>query len=91
MVRQISSHQAATLQLSVPVIASLVGVLLLGEPISLRLTLISIIVLAGVGVALMPARSRLPSSDKGDAIAGGGKILRSPQGNRGKDCSAHRR
>lgn len=60
VLRQISAQQAATLQLSVPVIAALGGVVLLGEPLSLRLAVISAVVLGGVGMALggRKARSR---------------------------------
>jgi drug/metabolite transporter (DMT)-like permease len=56
-VRHISSQQAATLQLSVPIIASLAGVLILNEPISLHLLLISGIVLGGVALAMLPGKS----------------------------------
>jgi len=52
VLKQISAQQAATMQLSVPVIAALGGVVLLGEPLSLRLVLISAVVLGGVGMAL---------------------------------------
>jgi drug/metabolite transporter (DMT)-like permease len=41
---------AATLQLSVPVIAAVGGVVLLGEPLTLRLTLTSIAILGGIGL-----------------------------------------
>ena len=47
---------AASVQLSVPVIAALGGVLLLGEPISARLVLASIAVLGGVALALRRPR-----------------------------------
>ena len=43
---------AATVQLSVPVIAAFAAVLFLQEPISLRLTLASLAVLGGVGLVL---------------------------------------
>lgn len=54
-VKHISSQQAATLQLSVPIMASLAGVLILNEPISLHLLLISAVVLGGVALALSPS------------------------------------
>ncbi|NIF29051.1 DMT family transporter [Pantoea sp. Tr-811] len=57
VVRQVSAQQAATLQLSVPVIAALAGVLMIGEPMSLRLLLASLVVLGGVALALLPAKS----------------------------------
>lgn len=43
---------AATVQLSVPVIAALAGVLLLGEHLSLRLVLCSIAILGGIALVL---------------------------------------
>lgn len=44
--------QAASVQLSVPVIAALGGALLLGESISLRLALVSVTVLGGIALVL---------------------------------------
>ena len=48
------AQQAATLQLSVPVLAGLGGVALIGEPLSLRLLLASVVVLGGIALALVP-------------------------------------
>lgn len=63
VVKRISAQQAATLQLSVPILASLGGVLLLSEPLSLRLMATSVVVLGGVAVALIPMRSpRTPNA-----------------------------
>ncbi|WP_028633869.1 DMT family transporter [Pseudomonas parafulva] len=56
VVRRISAQQAATLQLSVPVIAALGGVLVVGEPLSLRLALACAVVLGGIALALSPRR-----------------------------------
>ncbi|TWC22239.1 MULTISPECIES: DMT family transporter [unclassified Pseudomonas] len=50
-VKHISSQNAATLQLSVPIIASFAGVLFLNEPLSFRLLLVSVMVLGGGAVA----------------------------------------
>ncbi|GLO45001.1 hypothetical protein PPUN109347_15640 [Pseudomonas putida] len=47
---------AATLQLSVPVIAALGGVGLIGEPLSLRLLVACVVVLGGIALALAPRR-----------------------------------
>ncbi|MGJ7549128.1 DMT family transporter [Pseudomonas alloputida] len=58
VVKQVSAQQAATMQLSVPVIAALGGVVLIGEPMSLRLLLASLVVLGGVALALLPIRPR---------------------------------
>ncbi|WP_150305377.1 DMT family transporter [Pseudomonas saliphila] len=58
VVKQISAQQAATLQLSVPILAALGGVLLLSEPMSMRLIITSGVVLSGVAIALMAPRLR---------------------------------
>lgn len=44
--------RAATVQLSVPVIAAIGGVLLLGEPLTLRLVLASIAILGGIALVI---------------------------------------
>jgi drug/metabolite transporter (DMT)-like permease len=52
----LSATRAATLQLSVPVITALGAVLLLSEPLTLRLTLCGLAVLGGIAlVVLRPA------------------------------------
>ena len=48
----LSAMQAALVQLSVPVIATAGGVLLLAEPLSLRLLVSSALVLGGISLAL---------------------------------------
>jgi drug/metabolite transporter (DMT)-like permease len=48
---------AATVQLTVPMIAAAGGVVLLSEPLTLRLVLASIVILGGVGLALTDKRS----------------------------------
>ncbi len=55
--RGLTATNAATVQLSVPVIAALGGVALLGEPITLRLVLASIAILGGVAVVILAKRS----------------------------------
>lgn len=52
----LTTTRAAVVQLSVPVVAALGGVLILGESITARLVISSIGVLGGVGLALRPAR-----------------------------------
>lgn len=47
------STNAATVQLSVPVIAALGGVVFLGEPLSLRLTVASAAILGGIALAIL--------------------------------------
>lgn len=51
-VRHLSSFRAATVQLTVPVIASIAGVLLLGETFTTRLGLSSLTVLGGIALVL---------------------------------------
>ena len=51
---------AATVQLSVPVIVAIGGVLLLNEPISLRLVLASCAVLGGIGLVILERRRIAP-------------------------------
>ena len=48
----LKATQAATVQLSVPVIAAIGGILLIGEPVSLRLVLASLAILLGVGLVI---------------------------------------
>lgn len=50
---QLKTHTAATLQLSVPVIAAAGGILFLGEPITLRLFLASATVLGGIALVVL--------------------------------------
>ena len=50
--RSLSSMQGALVQLSVPVIAALGGVLLIGEPLTLRLVLSGGLILGGISIAL---------------------------------------
>ena len=51
--RGLSGTRAATVQLSVPVIAAIGGVLLLAEPITLRLLVASAATLGGVWIVLI--------------------------------------
>ena len=50
---------AATVQLSVPVITAVAGVVLLSEPVSLRLVLASIAVLGGVALIVLLPKTRI--------------------------------
>ena len=58
--RGLSAGRAATVQLSVPVIAALGAVLLLAEPITLRLVLASIATLGGVALVLAQRAAPAP-------------------------------
>ncbi|OGB25463.1 MAG: hypothetical protein A3I66_15575 [Burkholderiales bacterium RIFCSPLOWO2_02_FULL_57_36] len=51
--RGLSSTSAATVQLSVPVIAAIGGILFLGEAVTLRLLLASVAVLGGVALVIL--------------------------------------
>jgi len=53
----LKATRAASVQLSVPVIAALGGVLLLGEHLSLRLVLASIAILGGIALVILEKRS----------------------------------
>jgi drug/metabolite transporter (DMT)-like permease len=48
----LKATEAATVQLSVPVIAAIGGILLIGEPLSLRIVLASMAILAGVTLVI---------------------------------------
>ncbi len=52
-VRQLRATTAATVQLSVPVIAALGGIVLLGEPLTWRLTLASVAILGGIALVIL--------------------------------------
>lgn len=54
----LKATQAATVQLSVPVIAALGGVLLLGETISLRFLVASVAILAGILMVILEKRRK---------------------------------
>lgn len=56
----LNATSAATVQLSVPVIAAIGGVLIIGEPPSLRLALATAAVIGGVVVVLMQRPGRAP-------------------------------
>ena len=50
------ASQAATVQLSVPLIAALGGIVFLGEPISLRLLITSVVILGGIALVILEKR-----------------------------------
>lgn len=54
----LKSTSAATVQLSVPVIAALGGIVFLGKAVSLRFALASIAVLGGIALVILTAPSR---------------------------------
>ena len=63
VLRQLRATSAATVQLSVPVVAALGGVLWLGEPLSTRLVLASAAVLGGVAAVLHVRTPHRPATD----------------------------
>ena len=48
----LKATQAATIQLSVPVLAATGGIVLLGEPLTLRLVLASLAILGGIALVI---------------------------------------
>lgn len=56
----LKSATAATLQLSVPLIAALGGIVFLGEPITLRFTLASVAILGGIALVIRSRSARAP-------------------------------
>lgn len=56
--RGLSATVGATVQLSVPVIAALGGIALLGEPLTLRLALASLVILGGIALVITGVRAR---------------------------------
>ncbi|WP_238322226.1 DMT family transporter [Vibrio mexicanus] len=53
----LSATQASVVQLSVPVIAALGGVVFVAEPLTLRLMLACLLVLGGIGIVLKARRA----------------------------------
>ncbi len=64
-VRRLSASQAATVQLTVPILAALMGLLILNESFSLRLFVSSVLILGGVAGALRSARPKSAPLIKG--------------------------
>lgn len=56
--RELSAAQGAIVQLTVPAIATAGGIIFLGEPLSLRFILCSVLILGGVGVAILAKQQR---------------------------------
>uniref|UniRef100_A0A182T947 EamA domain-containing protein n=1 Tax=Anopheles maculatus TaxID=74869 RepID=A0A182T947_9DIPT len=55
--RDLTSIQAATVQLSVPILAAFAGIILLGEQLTLRMSVATLTVLLGI-ILVMKARQR---------------------------------
>jgi drug/metabolite transporter (DMT)-like permease len=65
----LKASQAASIQLSVPVLAALGGVLLLGEPVTSRLLLTSLAILGGIALVVLCKPGQPPSGVVGSARA----------------------
>jgi len=61
----LKAASAATVQLSVPVLAATGGILLLGEPITLRYVLASVAVLGGIALVVVATRSQAQTASPG--------------------------
>jgi drug/metabolite transporter (DMT)-like permease len=59
--RGLTATRAASVQLTVPVIAALGGVLFLGESVTLRLALSAALILGGVALTLVGRRRAAPA------------------------------
>ena len=57
MLPALKATTAATVQLSVPVIAALGGIAFLGEPVTLRLALASAAILGGIALVVLQKRA----------------------------------
>lgn len=66
----IKATNAATVQLSVPVIAALGGILLLGEPLTLRFLVASAAILGGIALVILNKAGRAPAGKMPPSRAG---------------------
>ena len=79
--RDLSATRAATVQLMVPVLAALGGVIFLSEQITLRLVVSSLLIIGGVGSTLMKPQPSFPADKRSahgerNAMKGSWKRLR---------------
>ena len=58
MLPALKATNAATVQLSVPIIAALGGVVFLGEPVTLRLVFASVAILGGIAMVILVRHER---------------------------------
>jgi drug/metabolite transporter (DMT)-like permease len=63
----LKAAKAATVQLSVPVIASLGGIVFIGEPLTLRLVLSSVAILGGIALVILEKQHANVTRSKQDA------------------------
>ena len=67
--RGLTATRAAIVQLAVPVLAALAGVVVLGEGITLRLVISAVVILGGVGLAIS-RRKATPGRQESFAAVG---------------------
>jgi drug/metabolite transporter (DMT)-like permease len=67
----LQATHAATVQLSVPVIAAIGGIVFLGESVTLRLVLASVAILGGIALVILEKRNAngAPHTPASDAAA----------------------
>jgi drug/metabolite transporter (DMT)-like permease len=63
----LTATNAATVQLSVPVIAALGGIVFLGEPVTLRLALASVAILGGIALVILEKKNATGTGQVGPA------------------------
>ena len=56
--RGLSAIHAATVQLSVPVLVAIGGILFLGEPVSLNFLIVGVLILGGITMTIIPAHNK---------------------------------
>lgn len=71
VVKRIPAFTAATVQLGVPILASLGGVTILGEPLTTRLAFASITVLGGIALVVQGRQSSVVSATGGTSRSTG--------------------
>jgi drug/metabolite transporter (DMT)-like permease len=67
--RGLTATRAAIVQLTVPVLAAIAGVVVLGETISLRLVISTVVILGGVGLAVSRRKSVAEQQESSATIA----------------------
>lgn len=66
---RLSATQAATVQLSVPVLAAFAGVVILSEPVTLRLLIAAVAIVGGMGLSLLARNAHAVESNAQVALA----------------------
>lgn len=66
----LTATQAASVQLSVPVVAAVFGVTLMSEPVTVRLVVATIIILGGIGLVILSRRSTPAATARSSSASG---------------------